>query len=228
MRTKDKIAIGWIDGGQVDGDFAAHLFQLATVRHERLERLVRVEGHLLSRQRNELVATFLDVSEADWLLMLDTDHRFTPAQFDRMCSSVHDVSAPVVSGLYFGAFPSDGLYPTAVPIAFSLDDEGDYRTLREWQPGKLIAVDAVGGGCLMIHRRVLEAVRDMVDLGPWSWFADGPSNGRWYSEDMVFCQRVRAAGFPIYVQPDVELPHLKSYWLTGEHFRAQTKAATTP
>lgn len=228
MRTKDKVAIGWIDGGQVDGDFAAHMFALAGARTERIERLIRVEGHLLSRQRNELTATYLGVSEAEWLLMLDTDHRFTPQQFDRMCASVHDVSAPVVSGLYFGAFPSGDLYPTAVPIAFSLDDNGDYRTLREWQPGRLIEVDAVGGGCLLVHRSVLEKVRDMVGLNEWSWFADGPANGRWFSEDMVFCQRIRAAGFPIFVQPDVELPHLKQYWLTGAHFAAQAKAATTP
>lgn len=228
VRTRDKVAIGWIDGGTVDGDFAAHLFQLASVRHERIDILVRIEGHLLSRQRNELVSAFLRLSSAEWLLMLDTDHRFTPIDFDNLCASVHDVSAPVVSGLYFGSFPSGGLYPTAVPIAFSLDPNGvDYHALSAWTPGKMIPVDAVGGGCLLIHRSVLEKIRDNAadDVKDWCWFMDGPANGRWYSEDMVFCQRVRDAGFPIYVNPDVTLPHLKTYWLTVEHFAAQKKAA---
>ena len=230
VRTKDKVAISWIDGGQVEGDFACHMFQLATVRHERIDTLIRVEGHLLSRQRNEVVEAFLRVSDAPWLLMLDTDHKFTPQDFDRLCDSVHDASAPVVSGLYFGAFRTGGLYPTAVPIAFSLDDNGvDYHALNNWPPGRVIPVDAVGGGCLMIHRSVLETIRDAAadDVRDWCWFLDGPANGRWYSEDMVFCQRVRAAGFPIYVNPDVTLPHLKSYWLTGEHFAEQKKAATS-
>lgn len=221
MKSGDKVCLGWIDGGQVEGAFAASVFHTACVHRERIDQLIRVEGHLLSRQRNELVWGFLERSKAPWLLMLDTDHSFTPEDFDRLCAAAHEVSFPVLSGLYFGAYPSDGLMPLAVPIAYCLDPEGQYRPIMEWQRGKLIRVDAVGGGMLLVHRRVLEALRDASEHPDWAWFADGPTGNAWYSEDVTFCQRVRAAGFPIHVHPDVELPHLKQFWLTGQHFRAQ-------
>ena len=76
MRGGDRVAVGYCDPGTVDGAFCADMFTLAGARPQRLGSLLRVEGTgLLSRIRNELVRTFLDGTDEDWLLMLDTDHR---------------------------------------------------------------------------------------------------------------------------------------------------------
>jgi len=103
MRTRDKVWIGFIDGGQVEGQFAADMMSISLARSERIAGILRVGGHLLSRQRNELVAHFLDRTESPWLLMVDTDHRFSVRAFDKLIDSAHDATVPVVSALCFAA-----------------------------------------------------------------------------------------------------------------------------
>lgn len=222
MRTRERVAVGFIDGGEVDGAFAASLFQLGATRQPRIERLFRVEGHLLSRQRNELVQAYLAQSSAEWLLMLDTDHVFTPQQFDALLEAAHDKAAPVVSGLYFAALNRGGLYPQPVPLMFRRDADGSFRTFETWPKDRLIPVDGVGGGCLLVSRAVLEAIRDRApeDRRDWSWFHDGPVGNAWLSEDLYFCDRIAEAGFPIHVTPRVVLPHHKTYWLDQRHHDA--------
>jgi hypothetical protein len=80
----------------------------------------------------------------------------------------------------------------------------------------LFEVDAAGTGCLLVHRSVLETMQDKCDTNQgkdWAWFWDGPIDGEWIGEDLLFCRRVRALGFPIYAHTGAILPHHKSYWL---------------
>jgi hypothetical protein len=72
----------------------------------------------------------------------------------------------------------------------------------------------------MVHRSVLEAIRDAADPNQgkdWCWFWDGPVKGEWIGEDLLFCRRIKSLGFPIYVNTGAILPHSKSYWLKEEH-----------
>jgi hypothetical protein len=67
---------------------------------------------------------------------------------------------------------------------------------------------------------VLEKMRENADPNQgqdWCWFWDGPINGNWISEDLLFSRRIRQLGFPIYVHTGAVLPHQKSYWLSEEH-----------
>lgn len=222
MRTKDKVYVGWIDGGQVEGQFAADLATITLGRTSRIDGLLRVGGHLLSRQRNELVAHFLGNTDTPWLLMIDTDHRIPVASFDRLIDAAHDVSVPVVSALCFAAYPptSGNLYPTPVPAIYKQSDTGQYVPLHEYPRDRLIRVDATGGGCLLMHRSALEKVREMRPEGMsphWCFFIDGPVGDDWYSEDLSFMRRLEAAEVPIHAHTGAILPHLKKYTLTDAH-----------
>ena len=85
MKSQDRVVPAWCDPGSVDGAFAADMMHLGRARDWRLGPLLRVHGSgLLSRIRNELVATFLDRSDAEWLWMVDTDHRIPVEAFDRL------------------------------------------------------------------------------------------------------------------------------------------------
>lgn len=220
MRAQDRVAIGWCDSGQTDGAFAATMFRLALSRHDRITNVVRLVGSgLLSRIRNELVRTFLDHTTDDWLWMLDTDQKVPLEAFDRLIAAASYRDRPVVAGLVFAAYPGD-LYPTPVPAIFRHSDNG-YQPWLDYPRDAVARVDAAGAGCLMVHRRVLEAIRDgaPTNARDWAWFQDGPTeSGRWLSEDLTFCTRIRAAGFPIVAHTGAVLPHRKSFWQDESHF----------
>ena len=225
MRTKDQVYIGWIDGGQVEGAWSADISTICLGRTSRVAGLLRVGGHLLSRQRNELVSSFLDNTAAPWLLMVDTDHRVPVASFDRLVDAAHEVSAPVISGLCFAAYPSrpGDLYPTPVPAIYRGAPNGQYLAFNDYPRDRLVKIDAAGTGCLLMHRSALEKVREMRPEGMsprWCFFIDGPVGDDWYSEDLSFMRRLEAAGVPIHAHTGAILPHLKTYTLTDAHHRA--------
>jgi len=62
--------------------------------------------------------------------------------------------------------------------------------------GSLVKVDAVGGGCLLIHREVLAKV-------PRPWFSAREGG----TEDFYFCRKAKQAGFEIYGDMSVICDH---------------------
>jgi GT2 family glycosyltransferase len=205
----------------VNGDFAFKLVQLAQVRSAKLGPFVRIKGNgLLSKLRNRVVKTFLDSTDSDWLLLIDSDEQLSPAVFDQLINTAHHTERPVVAGLVFAAFKEDGaLYPKPVPAIFQDTPQG-FLPLFNYDRNAIFEIDACGTGCILIHRSVLLKMREVADPHQgtdWCWFWDGPLNGEWISEDLLFSRRIRQLGFPIHVNTAAVLPHQKSYWLDERH-----------
>ena len=221
MKSAHKVSIGSCDPGTVNGAFAYRLIQLAQARSARLGPFVRVKGSgLLSKQRNRVVKQFLDGTKSDWLLLIDSDEQLTLEAFDKLLETAHDKERPVVAGLVFAGFGIEGApYPKPVPAIFQDAPEG-FLPLYKYDKNSVFEIDAAGTGCLLIHRSVLEKMRETADKNQgtdWCWFWDGPVDGNWIGEDLLFCRRIRALGFPIYVNTGAILPHQKSYWLEERH-----------
>lgn len=223
MKSAHKVSIGTCDPGIVNGAFAFRLIQLAQARSSRLGPFVRVKGSgLLSKQRNRVVKQFLDGTKSDWLLLIDSDEQLTLEAFDKLLETAHDKERPIVAGLVFAGFGVEGAsYPKPVPAIFQDAPEG-FLPLYKYDENSVFEIDAAGTGCLLIHRSVLEKMRETADVNQgtdWCWFWDGPVNGNWIGEDLLFCRRIRALGFPIYVNTGAILPHQKSYWLDERHHK---------
>ena len=221
MKSAHKVSIGSCDPGTVNGAFAYRLIQLAQARSARLGPFVRVKGSgLLSKQRNRVVKQFLDGTKSDWLLLIDSDEQLTLEAFDKLLETAHDKERPVVAGLVFAGFGIQGApYPKPVPAIFQDAPEG-FLPLYKYDKDSVFEIDAAGTGCLLIHRSVLEKMRETADANQgtdWCWFWDGPVDGNWIGEDLLFCRRIKALGFPIYVNTGAILPHQKSYWLDERH-----------
>jgi GT2 family glycosyltransferase len=221
MKSAHKVSIGSCDPGIVNGAFAYRLIQLAQARSARLGPFVRVKGSgLLSKQRNRVVKQFLDGTKSDWLLLIDSDEQLSLEAFDKLLETAHDKERPVVAGLVFAGFGIEGApYPKPVPAIFQDAPEG-FLPLYKYDKNSVFEIDAAGTGCLLIHRSVLEKMRETADKNQgtdWCWFWDGPVDGNWIGEDLLFCRRIRALGFPIYVNTGAILPHQKSYWLDERH-----------
>src|SRR5690349_3362239 len=160
MRSRDKVAIGWISPGQVNDLFAVSVANVYRERADRIEGLLAVRsGGLLSRGRNELVANFLEQTDSQWLLMIDADEQLGLDTFDKLVGAVHDTDRPIVAGLYFGAWPGE-YYPTAMPLIFTRQaDSTRFLSMVDYPHDSLVEVDSAGTGCLMIHRSVFETFR---------------------------------------------------------------------
>ena len=177
---------------------------------------------VIARGRNEMMREFLKiVTKPDWLLMLDTDMTFEPDLAEALIASAHPTERPIVGGLCF-AYMSDHerkLWPTLygwVPGSERL------RRLVKYPLDSMVQVAATGGACVLIHRTVIEAMAAKYPP-PRPWFdetpfyakdANGdiiPASGDEYSEDITFCLRAQACGFPVYVNTAVKLGHVKTF-----------------
>jgi len=231
VKSADRVTIGWIDPGLVDGAFATSLIELVRARPKRVDGIVRVEGGLLSRQRNEVVKTFLDGTDVEWLLFIDSDEQMSVEAFDKLVQAAHADDRPVVAGLYFGTQPGGAVgIPQPVPHLYRRADDGvSVIPIADYPRDHVIDIDAAGTGCLMVHRRVLEEIRALADAmeGPdWCWFRDLPIHGRWLGEDLYFCRRVRALGFPIVAHTGAILAHRRRFWLDERPYEAAREMNT--
>jgi len=221
MKVSHKVSIGVCDPGMVNGDFALRIVQLTQSRSSRLGPFIRAQGSgLLSKLRNRVVKSFLDDTTSDWLLLIDTDEQLSAETFDQLVNTAHDKERPVVAGLYFGAWDvNQSIYPMPVPLIFKDTPKG-LTPINDYQRNAVFEIDACGTGCMLIHRSVLEKMREAADPNQgtdWCWFWDGPINGEWVSEDLLFCRKIKHLGFPIYANTAAVLPHQKAYWLDERH-----------
>lgn len=143
---------------------------------------------------------------ADYLLILDNDNppRKNPLDLLELDLDVVTVSTPIFNAkaLQKGRFP---LFLNG----FMYDKEEDgYRPISEHLTG-LKEVDAVGAGCLLISRRVLEdeSIRPPFErrVDEWGVTTRGP--------DFIFCEKVRAAGFRVWINYDYYCNHIKQIGL---------------
>lgn len=221
MQQKERVVIAFPHDMVVDTEFCMSMMNIIKDRGSRIDSFHCVEGTgLLSKSRNIVIKHFLDNTKGDWLFMVDTDERIPVQAFDLLVQSADRKERPVISGLYFAAV-WEGLALRPVPLIFKKFEDDSVNPYDDYPKDSLVEVVAAGGGCVMIHRSVLQKIRDNApeDNKDWCWFQDGPINGnRWLSEDLVFFDRIKSAGFPVYAHTGAKVGHHKMLWIEEPHF----------
>ena len=221
MRAKDKICIGMVNNGTIDSMLAQDLIHIAIHPSQRFHNLVQVGNiGLTTRSRNLVVKTFLETTEAAWLLMIDSDERLSIDAFTKLVDAAHEKDRPIVSGLVFAAFfdDEDGLRP--VPTIYRMDPEKGLEAIDAYPENQLIEVDAIGTGCILIHRSVLLEMQKQATPNQgknWAWFVEGAIEGTYFGEDLLFSKRLKSMGFKIHAHTGAILPHHKQFWLDERH-----------
>jgi hypothetical protein len=139
------------------------------------------------------------------VVFLDADMIFPDDLFARLLR--HIPRGAVVSGFYTQRRMPYG------PVALRegrLHASGLYRQYRvdadyaDVDADGLRAEEVVGMGCALIPLAIVQA------LGPRPWFEYRANEDGWpmISEDVPFCEKVRAAGFPILLDPSIRCGHL--------------------
>lgn len=222
-----KLAVGIVHGETVDSWFHTSLTNLLTQRLTNLtDELLPLwdvihvrSGPALQVGRGLLVDTFLDQSDADVLLMLDSDMSFTPQTIYQMWDAFNTLphnngaNAKILGGLAFIAAP--GFLQPNIWVAHPGEPD-DLLATFTYPDDQLLQVTATGAACLMVHREVFEKIA--AEQGRRGiWFAhhvlpDGSELG----EDLSFCRRANTAGYPIFLHTALKFGHTKSMVIT-EH-----------
>jgi len=145
----------------------------------------------IEHNRNNIVKRFLE-TDFDYLMMLDCDI-IPPADIWKLI----DFDKDIIGGLCF-AYKQNKVIPLALkrhPENEREDVGWKYRTFtRKDIIGGLTEVDAIGTGCIIIARRVLEHPK-MKPAFVNYYDKDGL---RIEGLDLSFCRRAQELGFKIY------------------------------
>ncbi len=152
---------------------------------------VIASGSNIAENRNTITQVMLD-QKADWVLYLDDDHILPQDVLTKLLVADKDI----ISALYVQRQPPFN----PVLMEYELPDGGFIQKQLDSTDQGVIEVAAAGAGCLLVKRRVIEAL-----TAPY-WTLGQLNSGTW-GDDLHFCSRVRATGFNIFCDLNVTLGH---------------------
>lgn len=198
----------WIHGEDVRAAFMSSVIATLTSPNAALvgSFFDYPSGPVLSIARNTCAESFL-ASGQEWLWFVDSDTVFGPDTLARLLALADPVERPVLAAavpiLGRSARSEAGGLPDLFWSAFTAAPDGGLDPIGAGTPlDEVVRVDAVGTGCVLIHRTVLEA----VGPGP---FCEESSGGAVIGEDLAFCRRCDKLGIPVHLAAQVRVGHAK-------------------
>jgi len=227
------LVVGYCCPGTVDAEFLGSMCDYLLWDANRQHLTTGPAGGIIGIQsspriaeaRSRIVDSFLTSDDfldergfrADWLLMVDADMRFTGEDVYALLASADPIDRPVVGGLCFAGGHTGILYPTLYTL--KRDSNGNVTTglAENYTPGEMHKVGGTGAAFLLIHRSVLVKMAKVYArlpdgrVNPFPWFVEGhiDAAGNALGEDISFCLRLQACGYPLYVDTNVRIGHMK-------------------
>ncbi|RAX37923.1 hypothetical protein [Rhizobium tropici] len=226
-------------GGLVTKDYMQSVLSMMQVAAQNdLKMTLALLGNdaLITRSRNSLVSSFINMESATHLLFVDADIGFEPDQVLRLFMADKDV----VGGMYpikdydwsrmprlsssTDSFSEDAIHYVGTPLPDSV---------AEWD-GDFVTGIYAGTGMLMIKRAVIERMIALYpelrysgvhafpkrDPSPTTQYAlfeclIDDETGLYLSEDFAFCQRWRKIGGKIWLDTAGRLTHTGAHKFSG-------------
>ncbi len=154
----------------------------------------------LDASRNTCVEQFIKISnhEDDRLFFIDDDMVVPQNGLDILMSHEKDI----VGLLCFMSKPDDKGYLVPLPVACRYNHNKQYIVYFDGQG--LTEVDALGGACIMIKRKVFESIGERAY--EYKYYPNGTLN---LVADYHFCQKAQDKGFRIWVDFSNTCGHIK-------------------
>ena len=150
----------------------------------------------------------------EWLLFLDWDITYNPEDVYALLDSADPVERPIIGGVYVTFM---GAEPITLRPCFMVETaQQEYTAATGITVGEMVKCSSIGMGFTLIHRSVLERLRDAYADDPWHYFGHDiiadTQDGHLVrcGEDMTFGDRVRKLGFTIWANCGVLVGHTKA------------------
>lgn len=224
------VLIGFISGNEVSKSFMKSYHELTHFDRTNFGYLSnRADSDCGPLQivdgRNQLAKATLDQPHCQWLFMVDTDMGFEPDTLAKLLAVADPVERPVVGGLCFSMreVGGDGMngkdtYPTPTILNWMEHDDGIWRFTgtNHYPVNTMIRVGATGTACILIHRSVLERIKERDGE---HWFSQTKlPDGMLEGEDISFCHRCKDLGINVWVHTGIRTTHYKHIWLSERDF----------
>lgn len=172
--------------------------------HPEFEFHFKASGRMLTAMNRELILAEAVNVKADYCFMVDDDMVFPPDIFERLYRHQVDVVAAL-------AFTRN---PPHLPVLYQQHEGWDpllrkpfsrLEWIRNYPKNKLVEVDAVGFGCVLIDMKVVRALTP-----PYCMCSSGTG------EDIFFCVQAKQAGFRVFSDTSTVIGHLSNPMIIGE------------
>jgi glycosyltransferase involved in cell wall biosynthesis len=178
----------------------------------------------IDKARNAMVIEALK-NEVDYLFFVDDDNPIPPNTLELFIEDNKDiVSAPIISR----GQDRNGNFPMCAFYSKEVNLNGDSSKIKLYYPivefrdnGYLHKVDAVGCGCLLIKRKVLEVLfskykQYVFEFGDVKFDHEIEVDGKLYdrrtmAEDCEFSERAVNAGFEIWLDDRIRPLHISDH-----------------
>lgn len=168
----------------------------------------QVDSCIIHWTRNELLRQRRP--DADYYLFCDDDVVIQVDTIDRLVSHGKDIVAPLVT---------KRVDPPEPVLRQWKEELQNYIVILHWpNHGRLLPIDAVGTGCVLISRRVIEAMAEAYNPqlyastgnGWWFELMRNPDGQEW-GEDISFFHKARMLGFEAFCDTGLYAFHLGWY-----------------
>ena len=192
--------------GNVSAHYTASLVRTMSALPQRGWRSPHIDfeigNSLIADARNKLVARFL-ASDASDLLFIDSDLSWSPDDLLRLAS----FDAPFVAGVYQRKSRSNIDFAVKFGATIGMDAQ------------RLMAVERVGTGFMRLRRDCIEKMvaaypalrlenpKNPGDVNFFALFDTTIVDGQFIGEDFTFCDRWRAIGGQVLVDPSMNFGH---------------------
>ena len=146
----------------------------------------------ITNNRNHIVQKFLARKEFDYLMMIDADI-IPPPNIMKLVDFNKDIIVPLMFVMQEGK---------VLPLYLKQAKDGQLEFTREYLDKQgLVPVDATGTGCIILSRKVLEAVKHPFRN---EYDSDGIKK---LGNDLSFCLRAKKLGFQSWIHLDYVADH---------------------
>lgn len=194
MKNKPKIALCLPMYNQLETAFVmsfARFLENARQKHD--ISLFFTVNQSLGTARNTLAKDFLN-SDCTHLFFVDSDMILPLDALDKLLAHDKDI----VSAIYFDRLRGDPVMKKFV--------KGLPETIKDYPKGKLFEVDAIGFGCALIKRSVIEKLKAQNKDKPL-FALKHLSRKVLFGEDVYFCKLAKEAGFKVFVDTSLVAGH---------------------
>ena len=219
---QESVAIVWCDNGMVDGKFMQGVTDVILKSGVTFSASLRAQGNQIARQRQTAIEYWYDQTDYEWLLWVDSDVVISPETFKLLWDNKDAKERPMMTGVYFTTENPEEPLMVPLPTLFNFaetDDGGIGITRVHPMPvNKLIKIGAAGMGYVLMHRSVVEKVREVAEEG--QMFMEMGRGTKFIGEDIYFFALCDKADVPLYCHTGATAPHMKRFSFDEHYYTA--------